>query len=384
MIIGIDGNEANNVRPDIGERVGVNRYGFEILWGLFKENKKQKNKHKFVVFLKNKPAIDLPKEDTYWKYEVISGGGLWIIRRLMPTLLKNPRPDVFFTPSHYLPPLLLAPGVCTIHDLGYLKFSEHLKKYDFWQLKYWTAISITISKYIISISESTKGDIVRHYHKSSKKVSVVYHGYEKSKFNTKISKNDVRRVKKKYGILSGEYILFLSTLKPSKNVEGLLKALTHIKPELIDGLTLVVAGKKGWLYDTIFQKYKDLKLGKKVVFTDFVRENDKANLIYGAKVFVLPSYWEGFGMDVVHAMACGTPVVVSRVASLPEVAGNAGVYVNPNKPQSIAKGIEKVLNMDKIEYNKLVKIGLRQAEKFSWEKAARQTLAVLEKAARIK
>ena len=99
MLIGIDGNEANDVRKDIGERVGVNRYGFEILWGLFRENKKRK-KHNFMVYLRNQPSSDLPRENSYWKYEVIPGGGVWIIRKIMPALLKNPRLDVFFSPNH--------------------------------------------------------------------------------------------------------------------------------------------------------------------------------------------------------------------------------------------------------------------------------------------
>lgn len=375
MLIGIDGNEANEVRSDIGERVGVNQYTFEILWGLYRLSK-QRKKNDFIIYLKNAPKRDLPKESLFWQYKVIRGGGLWVVRRLMPTLWRSPKPDVLFSPSHYLPPLKFIPSVCTVHDLGYLKFSEHLKKFDFWQLKYWTAISISISKYIIAVSQATKEDIVRHYPFASKKIVVVHHGYDKIRFNNKISPNDVRRVKKKYGI--GDYILFLSTLKPSKNIEGLLEAyklLVGNRPKT----TLVIAGKKGWMYESIFQKIRTLNLSKNVIFTDFVSEKDKPALIFGAKVFVLPSYWEGFGMDIVNAMACGTPVVVSNLASLPEVAGKAGVYVNPYKPDDIARGIRKVLTMSSKEYNMLVKSGLNQASKFSWQKAAKETLEVLEK-----
>lgn len=381
MLIGIDGNEANEVRSDISERVGVNQYAFEILWGLYRLVKKKK-KHKAIIYLKSTPQADLPKEDSYWKYKVIPGRGLWIITKLIPHLfLTKPRPDVFFTPNHYLPPLISIPSVCTIHDLGYLEFSEQFKKHDFWQLKYWTAISITISKYIIAVSESTKREIVRHFPFASKKIVVTHHGYDKTKFNTKITTNDVRRVIKKYKISSKDYTLFLSTLKPSKNVEGLLEAFAKTSNGKIK---LVIAGKKGWMYKSIFQKVKDLNLGNRVVFTDFVAESDKPALIFGAKVFVLPSYWEGFGMDVLHAMACGIPVVVSKVASLPEVAGAAGVYVNPYKLDDIAKGLAKVLDMTPYEYNRFVERGLRQVEKFSWEKTAKKTLKVLEKAGRKK
>jgi len=289
----------------------------------------------------------------------------------------------FFSPSHYLPPITLMPKVCTIHDLGYLKFSEHLKKFDFWQLKYWTAISLTISKYIISISESTKKDIVRHYPQVADRILVVHHGYNNLVFNTKIKTNDVRRISKKYKI-PAKYILFLSTLKPSKNIEGLLKGYSLLKnrqKEKEDIPTLVIAGKKGWLYDSIFEIVNELKLGKSVVFTDFVDEKDKPALINGSQLFALPSFWEGFGMDILHSLASGTPVVTSKVASMPEVAGKAGIYINPNNPESIATGMNKVLKMTSLEYNNQVKLGIAQAKKFSWRKAAKKTLNILEKAA---
>jgi glycosyltransferase involved in cell wall biosynthesis len=121
-----------------------------------------------------------------------------------------------------------------------------------------------------------------------------------------------------------------------------------------------------------------LGLEKKVIFTDFVPEEDKPALIAGAKVFCLPSFWEGFGLDVLNAMACGVPVVVSKIGSLPEVAGEAGIYINPKSIKSISQGIKRVLSMDKLEYNKLVEKGLFQVQKFSWEKTVRETLNILE------
>jgi glycosyltransferase involved in cell wall biosynthesis len=265
-------------------------------------------------------------------------------------------------------------------DLGYLKFTGQFKKYDFWQLKYWTAISISISKYIISVSENTKKDIVRHYNKSSNKVIVVHHGYDKARFNTNIRDYDVRRVKKTYGI-TGDYILFLSTLKPSKNIEGIIDAYYKICSYNKDiSVKLVIAGKKGWLFNSIFKKVKDLNLGKKVIFTDFIEEKDKPALLSGATLLISPSFWEGFGMHILESLACGTPVVISNVASIPEVVGGAGVFVNPESPESISKGIIKVLSMKEEEYNKIVKMGIKQADKYSWKKCARETIRILEKA----
>jgi glycosyltransferase involved in cell wall biosynthesis len=373
MLIGIDGNEAN-----IKKRVGVNQYAFELLKNMHKLQEEWKNRHKVIVYLSSRPQKDLPKENSRWKYKVIPGQKLWILTKLMPRLLVDKeKPDVFFTPSHYAPPISTVPRICTIHDLGYLKFSGQFNKYDFWQLKYWTAISLFISKAIIAVSNSTKRDIVRHYSSVSDKIVVTQHGYDKSRFNTKISNKDVRRVKNKYSIV-GDYVLFISTLKPSKNIEGLLEAWKLVLKDF-PSYQLVIAGKKGWLYKTIFKKVKDLKLESKVVFTDFISEEDKPALISGAKVFTLPSFWEGFGMDALTSMACGTPVVVSDIEALREVTDKAGIFVDPYKPLDIAKGITKVLSMDKVDYESLAEKGLSQAEKFSWEDAARKTIKILEK-----
>jgi glycosyltransferase involved in cell wall biosynthesis len=172
-------------------------------------------------------------------------------------------------------------------------------------------------------------------------------------------------------------------LKPSKNIEGLIDAYSIVRSK-IGEVKLVIAGKKGWLYENIFKKVKKLSLDKDVIFTDYIHESDKHGLIKGAKAFVLPSFWEGFGMDVINALACGTPVIVSRVASLPEVAGDAGVYVDPNNIKSISEALRKVLLMPQTEYNMLIKAGLKQAKRFSWDKSAEKTLNVLIDAGSIK
>lgn len=375
MLIGIDGNEANIVN-----RVGVNKYAYELLWSLYNLQDNNEFAHGVIVYLKNKPLNDLPRQSKKWKYKVIPGGNVWILTKLMPSLLfSNNKPDVFFAPSHYLPPISTMPRICSIMDLGYLENSEQFKKRVYWQLKYWTAMSVIVSKKIITISNATKEDIVRHYKFTSKKIAVTHLGYNKKVFNTEIKDKDVRRVKDRYYIVS-DYVLYLGTLKPSKNLEGLLEAYSILLSNKSDTKIplLVIAGKKGWMYDSIFNKVKEKNLEKYVIFTDFIPESDKPALLKGAKVFVSPSFWEGFGLHVLEAMACGTPVVVSNAGSLPEVIEDAGVVVDPNSNKDIAKGISKILRMDKNEYNMLVNKGLRQANKYSWTKTGRETIKVLE------
>lgn len=372
MIVGIDGNEAN-----IEKRVGVNEYAFRLLENLQKLSGEAQNRLKLIVYLKERPLPDLPKETQNFKYKIIPGGGAWVLTKLTPNLFfGRPRPDVFFTPSHYIPPFAPMSRVCSIMDLGYLKFSGQFKKIDFWQLKIWSAISILVSKAIIAISNSTKEDIVRHYPFAKNKIYITPLAYDKEKFNTAIPDSDVRRIRNKYSIVH-DYVLYLGTLKPSKNVEGLIEAFSKLEGQNPD-LRLVIAGKKGWMFDTIFKKAENLGIKDKVVFTDFVPEEDKPALIAGAKVFVLPSFWEGFGLDVLNAFGCGVPVVASNVGSLPEVVGNAGILVDPNDTESIAQGISKVLLASKSQYNSLVRKGFVQAARFSWEKTAYETLKILE------
>lgn len=375
MIIGIDGNEAN-----VEKRVGVNTYAFELLWGFWKLQDEWKNNHKLIVFLKSEPLVDMPKATDHFEYKIIRGGGAWILSKLTPLLFRNRKIcDAFFSPSHYVPPLAPMSRYCSIMDLGYLEFSGQFRKIDFWQLKVWSAISIFVSKAVFAISNSTKKDIVRHYPFAKDKIYVTPLAYDPNKFNMQVSQKDVRRVRTRHSIVQ-DYILYLGTLKPSKNLEGLIEAYASLNSKLqVPNYKLVIAGKKGWMFEPIFEKVKKLGLKDKVIFTDFVPEEDKPGLIAGAKVFVLPSFWEGFGLDVLNAMACGVPVVVSNVGSLPEVAGEAGVLVDPGNIDSIAGGIKEVINAPQEKYNNMQEAGLRQAKKFSWEKTARETLKIITK-----
>lgn len=372
MIIGIDGNEAN-----VKNRVGVNKYAFEMLWGLQIENQKKDKPNSLIVYLKNEPLDDLPKETKYFKYKVILGGGLWIITKLTPYLFINSdKIDVLFSPSHYTIPISHIHRVCSIMDLGYLNNSDHFEKKVFWQLKYWSAISIFVSKRVLTISDSSKQDIVRHYPFASEKITVTHLGYDDDRFNTQVDKDLVRRVKNKYSIVD-DYILFVSTLKPSKNIDGLIDAFALLSSKY-PKLSLVIAGKKGWMFDEIYERVKKLNLTNKIIFTDFISEEERPSLMAGCKFYILPSFWEGFGIEILSAFGCGRPVVVSNIGSIPEVAGNAGIYVDPNNIKSIAEGMEKVLNMNEKEYNSIVELGFKQAKKFSWEECSRKTLEILE------
>lgn len=365
MLIGVDGNEAN-----VSQRVGSNQYAFEILKILHQIGKK----HRWLVYLRDKPLEDLPKATRYWHYKVIKPRRFWTQLRLpLDLFLARPRPEIFFTPGHYSPRWCPVPLVISIMDLGYLRCPDQFTKSIYYQLKIWTERSIKKAKEIMAISQATRDDIVRFYQVPSGKITVTYPGLNSEQFNPKISQLRTNRVRKKYKI-NKDYILFLSTLKPNKNIEGLIEAFAQIKDNL-PGTDLVISGKKGWLFEKIFAQVNQLKIKDRVIFTGFVEEKEVAPLLSGAKVFVFPSFWEGFGIPVLEAMACGTPVVASKVGSLPEIVGQAGVLVDPAKPEDISRGILEAI----AKTESLSKLGILQSVKFSWYDCGRKTLEVLEK-----
>lgn len=373
MLIGLDGNEAN-----VENRVGSGKYAYELI-KQFSQNKQSfstNKKYEFEVFLKKKPLSDLPKESKNFKYKFFGPKFMWTQFALPIHLTFGRRPDLFFSLSHYGPRFSPVPYVITIFDLSYLHYPRLFKKDDLYQLKNWTKYSIKGAKHIFAISKSTKEDIIKNYGIDPKKITVTYIGYDQKLFKPQL-KEKIQKVKKIYKI-SGDYIIFIGTLQPRKNLERLIEAFKNSKLD-IGNLKLVIVGRKGWLYDSIFEKVKGLRLEAKVIFTGYVTDYDLPPLISGAQAYVLPSLWEGFGIPVIEAQACGVPVAVSNVSSLPEIIGESGILVNPEKTDSIAEGIKKALN-EKTRTD-LVKKGFENVKRFSWEKCAKETLKVLEKVA---
>ena len=378
LLIGIDGNEAN-----LKNRVGVNMFALGVLWGLHNLRKKSRAGERYLIFLKQSPLLDLPPETDWWKYEILGRGQFWTWTVLVKRLFKgSPKPDVFFTPSHYGPAFSPIPLVVSIMDLGFLKFPEQFTKKDLFQLKTWTKWSARKASKVIAISEFTKKDVVSNYGLGKDKVVVAYPGYKKTKslkLKAKSYSLKLKAIRKKYGI-KGDYLFYLGTLKPSKNIVGLVEAyriLLKENPSL--KVKLVIAGKKGWLYEEIFNKVNQLGLGDKVVFTGFVEDEEVPVLIKGAEVFCIPSFWEGFGFPVLEAMSLGVPVVAGKAGSLPEIVGKAGVLVDSYQPQEISKGIERLLK-NKTFREEIIGLGKVRAKMFSWAKCSkiiRQTLVNL-------
>ncbi len=392
MIIGIDGNEAN-----VEKRVGISEYAFELL-RQFK--KTQSYNLKFQIYLKDQPREELPEEGKEWRYRVIGPKKLWTQVGLpFDLFFHQPRPQVFFSPTHYAPRFSPIPVVISIMDLSYIHFPQMFKKSDLYQLKNWTSYSVKKAKKVLTISRASKNDIIKEYGIEPGRVVVTYPGMKMktpafAKASAGKQNSNMDKLRKKYGI-SGEYILFVGTLQPRKNIVRLIEAFSKINlhPRGVasqhpgggrmdsPGVDyLVVVGKKGWLYEEILAAPKKFGVENRVKFLDFVPEDDLPVFYKNALCFVLPSLYEGFGLPILEAMANGCPVVTSNVSSLPEAGGDAALYVNPEDVDDITQKIKLVLENKKLR-EELIEKGYKQVKKFSWEKTAIETLKVLEEVA---
>ena len=360
MHIGIDGYEANTHK-----RVGIGQYAYQVIKYLHQLDQK----NSYTIFLPSLPLQDLPETKSNWKYTIGNPGSLWTIRQLPGLIQKNPV-DLFFSPTHYLPWFTQMPKVLSVMDLSYLHYPGLFKFKDLIQLKYMGLYSIKRAQKIFTISEFTKKEIIEHYHYPKDKIMVTYPGY--SKLRIKSSELRTRDIRTKYGI-KGRYILFVGTIQPRKNVDRLIEAFEMFNMEA----DLVLVGKKGWLYESIFRAIEASPKKDAIHYLDFVTEAELVSLYQNAACFVLPSLYEGFGIPVAEAMQNGCPVVVSNTSSLPEVAGEAGIYVNPLAAQDIAEGLHKALQLKPEERSRRVELGRKHIEQFSWEICAKKTLEVL-------
>ncbi|MSS64493.1 glycosyltransferase family 4 protein [Velocimicrobium porci] len=269
-----------------------------------------------------------------------------------------------------IPPGVKGKKVVTIHDMTFRAYPGTMR----WKTKMVLALNIKKSirraDKIIADSEFTKKEMQKYYSVNETKIAVVPCGIDFNIFHTEYNDDTISEVKTKYKI-TGDYFLYLGTLEPRKNIEGLIKAYAiFCKKHSNEAIPkLVLAGGKGWNYETIFSAVKEYSLEERIYFTGYVADEDVPKLMAGAYAFCFPSFYEGFGMPPLEAMACGTPVLTSNNSSLTEVTADAAFKVNPNSIEEIADGLE-VLWQDKQLYHELRKKGIEQAKKYSWENAA--------------
>jgi len=289
--------------------------------------------------------------------------------------------DAMWMPSPMLLPLSSrCARITTFHDLIFFLFPQfYTLKSRIWQWQMDYPYEGRISDAVIAVSKNTKRDLIKLLHTDPGKIQVIYEGVAEAYSKTP-DEAVFAHLKNKWH-LPDTYIYYVGSIEPRKNLVTVVRALKQLQEEIGDTIKLVVSGGKSWLENELYQTIKELGLERQVIFTGRVEEAEKIALLQHALAFVFPSFYEGFGLMVLEAFAAGCPVITSNVASLPEVAGDAGILVEPTDSHRIAEAIKKLLQ-DASWRAELIRRGKVLAKPFSWEATARQTLAAIEQAVR--
>lgn len=378
MKIGIDFTSASR------ERAGIGRYARELIRALSRLDQT----NRYALFVPRDAHPDLLHFDWSPNFTIRCAplterylAALWHRARVpLPIEVFVGAVDVFYSPDFLLPLTFAARTLVTVHDLSYVRVPECFPAPLLNYLNRAVPPSLARADVILADSVSTQNDLVDVYRVPREKIRVLYSGVE-PRFRPHVSEESRARVR---ALTRGKpYLLSVGTLQPRKNYTRLIHAFANLQSlisnpssSLRAGLQLVIAGGRGWMYEEIFETVARLNLQDRVIFPEFVADEDLPALYAEALLFVYPSLYEGFGLPVAEAMACGTPVVCSNTSSLPEVAGDAALYFDPRNVDEIARTLQRVLT-DPALGATLRARGFAQVKQFTWDNAARALLEYL-------
>lgn len=358
---------AIDAREMVGTIAGKGRYVAELINGLAAID----SENTYYLYTKQPIPTNLPKN-----FINILIDGLPGLRQLWLAIdAKRRGCSVLLSPTGYLPIIFsFIPSVVTVHDLA--PFVTKAARPTFKTLvseRLFLGLATRRSNKIVAVSDSTKHDLMEIFHVSAAKIITTPLGYDKHVY-TPNGREDYKIVSS-YG-LKPDYLLFVGTLEPRKNITGIIRAYGQLPVAMRQRYPLAIAGKKGWFYEEIFSLAKELNLEKEIKFLGRVPDEHLPALYRQAKLFLFPSFYEGFGLPPLEALASGTPVVTSNTSSLPEVVGEAGVTIDPTNPDELGFAIRDLL-ADESKYSILQSKAVKQAVKFDWKTTARLTLKVL-------
>ena len=361
--IGID---ASRVATE--HRTGTEQYSAQLLEALGALD--QANRYTLYFNARQRPTLRLPPN---FRARLIPFPRLWTHARLSAEMLAA-APDLLFVPAHVVP-LAHPRTVVTIHDLGYRAFPGAHPWRSRQYLDWATRWSARVARRVIVPSEATARDLSAAYGISRAKITVIPHGYH-PRFRP-LPPAEVARGLARLG-LTPPYILALGTLQPRKNLARTLDAFARLCATGWPG-RLVLVGRRGWLTDPLFASITrpDSPAYGRIDLTGYLHDDDLPIVYNGATALAFPSLYEGFGLPALEALACGVPVLTSNTSSLPEVVGDAALTVDPLDTGAITEGLARLVNDQSLRAT-LRERGLERAAQFSWERAARRTLAVLE------
>lgn len=324
----------------------------------------------YIIFTRHQ-AGGLPRPgftavSTRWPTEKRSARIAWE-QLAWPVQARQRGVDVLHSMAFVTPIVVNCPTVITVYDLSFVHFPDRFPRVQRWYLTHQTRRSCRRARRIITISESGRQDVHRLFGVPRSRIDVVYPGVDV--VYRPYAADEVRQFRQQKG--HGRYLLHVGTLQPRKNIPVLLEAFARLNEP---ALQLVLIGGKGWLYDEIFARVQVLGLADRVHFTGYVPDDELPLWYNAAELLVFPSLYEGFGMPVIEAMACGIPVVAANSSSIPEAVGEAGLLFAPHDVAGLAEQITAVLHDPDLSA-KMRAQGLAHASQFSWKRAGRQTAA---------
>lgn len=366
--IGIDASRVATNRP-----TGTEAYSFQVIRELLSIGRT----HEFTLYRRRGAGTADLARGTRVSERTLGPARLWTHLGLSYEMLRRP-PDVLFVPAHVLPIWRPRRSVVTVHDLGYLYYPKAHGRASWWYLHLSNAFHVRVATRLIADSHATKRDLIKWYGAAPAKIDVVHLAVGDA-FRP-ASAPAVATVKSRY-TGGSDYLLFLGTIQPRKNVAGLLDAYAALRRQLPAAPPLVIAGKRGWLSSPIYARAEQLALGEALRFLDYVPHHELPALISGALALVFPSFYEGFGLPALEAMACGTPVLAANCSSMPEVVGDAGLLIEPHDGEAWTAALRAVVTNAALR-DELRAKGIARAAQFTWTRCAAETLRVLEVAAR--
>ncbi len=396
MIIGIDASEANK-----RERTGTEWYAYHVIRKLLHLFGKEHTLRLYLDKPLNPDFSPLP-ENTQTRFLHWPLSFFWTqVRLSIEMLLKNP--DALFVPAHTLPLIHPTKTITTIHDVGFERYPElynnapigpkkavisrpldylirvltlgHYRNNEFDYHRFSARFAVKHAAHILTVSEFSKKEIQYFYHVPEEKISVVYHGFDHDLY--KPYPNDERRkdVLARYHIRE-PFVYFVGRLEKKKNILGLVQAFHHFHEHAGENCQLVLIGNTGFGWQEAEDYIHKHELGTAVLRPGYIPESDLPVIISAADALVFLSFYEGFGLPLLHAMACGTPIVASTSASIPEVVGDCAILCDPHHPEEAACGLERLKREPGLS-ERLREQGIKHARNFTWEKAAAETYDVI-------
>ncbi|MFC1612506.1 glycosyltransferase family 4 protein [Patescibacteria group bacterium] len=356
MMLGIDASRANKKK-----RTGVEWYSYFLIQKFKKLIPQDVDVILYSPSPLKKDLLPLPPN---WKVKILNWplGRFWTLLRFSWEMLQN-KPDRLFVPSHIIPFFAPKKTFTTIHDIGFKRFPESYSWLQRLLQNFGTKRALSRAQTIFVPSEFTKKELKEVYGAPSEKITTTHLGSE-AEPDTAVSSLIIEKYK-----IKKPYLFYVGRLEKKKNIENIIRAFEIFSAQN-PNYSLVLAGSPGYGFNNVKCQMSNVKC------LNWIPTEDLPALMAEADIFLYPSLYEGFGIPILEAFSCGTPVITSNRASMPEVAGGAANLVNPESPEEIASAIQQILNNIELKQN-LINKGLKRSQAFSWYKCALETLEII-------